>query len=86
MCQANALQEGVGFDFGIGATDTAQFTREGDVLQDGQRRNEVEELKDDADMVTTKEGLLAFCQARDVGITDANLSAVGFIYGADEVE
>ena len=65
---------------------TAQFTRQGDVFEDGQRGDQVKKLEDDADVLAAEKRQAGFVQLGDVHVVDDERAAVSLIDAAQQVE
>ena len=60
--------------------------RQADVLETGQRRQQVEELKDEPNLVPTRARQVVVRQSGQRLAVDANLSGRGAIETADQIE
>ena len=87
--QPHAVQERFGLSLNALVT-TSEFQWQGDIFQHRERGDQVEELKDNANMAATEEGALLFTQGGDPDflptVVNHHMAAAGGVDAGDEVE
>src|SRR5579871_1179974 len=66
--------------------EALQVERQGDVFDAGQARQEIEELKDEADLVASKASQVVIGERRHGLTINANLAGRGSVQSADEIQ
>ena len=84
--QAHGLQQRLGALADLGRAGPVQLQRQHHVLPHGERRDQVEELEDEADVAAAKEGALAVVQRRQLLPAQPQPAAVGPVDAAEQVE
>src|SRR6266540_4427174 len=70
----------------MGVRGAVEFQWQTDIFADGQGGDQVEELKNEADLGAPKEGAIAFGEGSQVLSIDPNLSTVWHVDAANQIE
>ena len=84
--EANSLQKFGGAFLCLATARAIEHQRQGDVLQDGQGRKEIEELKDKSDLFASKPGELFLVKVIEGGSSEEHSPAGRSVHSTDQVE